>query len=147
MKDIRDEIEERLADASQRRVGLVNQIKGIDIEVETLKKMMELESQRHAHKVNPSPRRGLLSTTAPTVVVGSAPDLIEKILETGPHSKDELKEAGVQKGVFDPETAGRSIHITLVNMMRGNRIQVLPDGRFGLPEGRSPRPSDPPGAT
>ena len=147
MKDIRSEIDERLADASKRRADLGNQIKALEIEVETLKRMMEIESQRFGHEVDPSQRRVSLSTRAPTVVVGSAPDFIEKILEAGPHSKDELKEVGIQQGIFDPDTAGRSIHITLVNMVRGSRIQELPDGRYGLPESRSPRPSDPPGAT
>ena len=147
MKDISDALAERLDDANKRRVDLAGQIKAIDSEVELLKKMMELESQRLAHEAGPPRRRILWPTKAPTVVVASAPDFIEKILETGPHSKDELKEAGVQKGVFDPDTAGRSIHITLVNMMRGDRIRVLPDGRYGLPEDRSPQRSDPPGAT
>lgn len=147
MKDIRSEIEERLADANKRLTDLTSQIKDINIEVETLKKMMDLESQRLGHGVSPLQYRVSSSTKAPTAVVGSAPDFIEEFLQTGPHSKDQLKEVGIQKGVFDPDTAGRSLHITLVNMLRGNRIRELADGLYGLPEDHSPQRSDPPGAT
>ena len=147
MQDIRSEIEERLADASKRRADLMNQIKAIDIDVETLKKMMEIETQRHGNRGSGIRRRAHLSPGPISMSAESVADLIEKILEAGPRSKDVLKEIGIEKGIFDPDTAGRTIHITLVNMMRGNRIEVLPDGRYGLPGDRSPQRSDPPGAT
>ena len=147
MKDIRSEIAERLDDASKRRAGLVNQIKALETEVETLKRMMDIENQRHSDQVSPFLKRASLGSRSVLGSSRTAVDFIEGHLETGPHSKEELKEAGIQRGIFDPDTAGRTIHITLVNMVRGNRIQELPDGRYGLPEDRNPRPSDQPGAT
>ena len=147
MQDIRSEIEERLTDASKRRTDLVSLLKAIDIEVETLKKMMDLESQRHGNRGGGIRRRAHLSPRPISMSAESVADLIEKILEAGPRSKDELKEIGIEKGIFDSDNAGRTIHITLVNMLRGNRIQVLPGDRYGLPGDRSPQRSDPPGAT
>ena len=144
MKDIRDEITERLDDANKRRVDLAGQIKAIDSEVELLKRMMGFETKRLLHKVVPS----LVSLkTAALDAVTSAPDFIEGLLKTSPQTKDQLKEAGIQRGIFDPDTAGRTLHITLLNMLRGKRIRELPNGLYGPPEDRSPQRSDPPGAT
>ena len=147
MKDIRDEIAERLDDASKRRAGLASQIKALETEVETLKRMMDIENQRHGDQVSPFRKRAHLTPGSILEGTETAPDFIEGLLKTGPHTKDDLKEVGIQKGVFDPDTAGRSLHITLVNMLRGSRIRELADGFYGLPEDRSPQRSDPPGAT
>lgn len=147
MKDIRSEIAERLEDASKRRADLANQIKALETEVETLKRMMDIENQRHGDQGSPFRKRVHLIPRSISEGTETAPDFIEGLLKTGPHSKNKLKEAGIQKGIFDRETAGRSIHITLVNMLRGNRIRELADGLYGLPEDRSPQRSDPPGAT
>ena len=146
MKDIRNDIRERLADASRRRETVMELVKAVDVEVETLKRMMDIENQRQQYAsgsfslTSGLNRRSLASTS-------SVPSFIEEALRDGLLSKDELKDVGVQRGVLDSETAGRTLHITLVNLVRGNRIRELPDGRYGLPERESPRPSDPPGAS
>ena len=64
MQDIRSEIEERLADATKRRADLVNQIKALEIEVETLMKMMEIENQRLGDRAISFRKRASLSTAA-----------------------------------------------------------------------------------
>jgi hypothetical protein len=57
--------------------------------------------------------------------------LARKLAESGPRSKDDLSGFAVQEGYFpDSEHASSGVHATLVELLRGERISQLPDGRL-----------------
>jgi hypothetical protein len=57
--------------------------------------------------------------------------LARKLAEIGPRSKDDLSGFAVQEGYFpDTEHASSGVHATLVELLRGERISQLPDGRL-----------------
>jgi hypothetical protein len=57
--------------------------------------------------------------------------LARKLAEIGPRSKDDLSSFAVQEGYFpDTEHASPGVHATLVELLHGDRISKLPDGRL-----------------
>jgi hypothetical protein len=57
--------------------------------------------------------------------------LTRKLAETGPSSSDDLSNFAVQEGYFlDIEHARPGVHATLVELLSGDRISALKDGRL-----------------
>jgi hypothetical protein len=57
--------------------------------------------------------------------------LARKLAETGPRSTDDLSSFAVQAGYFpDTERASPGVRATLGQLLRGDRISQLPDGRL-----------------
>ena len=57
--------------------------------------------------------------------------LARKLAETGPRSSDDLSIFAVQEGYFsDTEHASSGVHATLVELLHGDRISQLSDGRL-----------------
>ncbi len=57
--------------------------------------------------------------------------LTRKLAETGPTSSDDLSNFAVQEGYFpDTEHARPGVHATLVELLSGDRISALKDGRL-----------------
>jgi hypothetical protein len=84
-------------------------------------RLMETERQRapDSPRVMALPRQPL------------ADFLARKLAEIGPRSKDDLSGFAVQEGYFpDTEHASSGVHATLVELLRGERISQLPDGRL-----------------
>lgn len=125
MRDLRDDLRERLGLLSERRQKAKAQydgeIRAIDTEEGPLKALLALEERR------------LGGPEHETKGMGSLPDFFAKMMENGPATKDELREAADILGFFtDAGAAGRVTHATLVNMVRGGRIRELAEGKFEL---------------
>jgi hypothetical protein len=55
--------------------------------------------------------------------------LVRRVNEAGPLSKDDLRQLAVRAGYFqDAETATRSVHATLLGIIKGGRVRELPNG-------------------
>jgi hypothetical protein len=56
--------------------------------------------------------------------------LVRAAAKYGPRSKEQFRAMAKEAGyVVD----GRTIHATVVNIVRGGRLEMLEDGRFGVP--------------
>lgn len=143
MKNILQDLKERLSDAANRRSALSEQVVAVDIEIDTIKRMLDLEMRLQADTPGNNLMRSPISAASPP----SAGDFVRVELRDGPKSKNELRELGVERGVFESKTAGRSLHATLINLARGNRVVILPGGKYGLPGNESPRSDNPAGAS
>jgi len=55
--------------------------------------------------------------------------LVRRVNEAGPLSKDDLRQLAVRAGYFqDAESATRSVHATLLGIIKGGRVRELPNG-------------------
>ena len=130
MKNILPDLQERLDDALSRHEATAEQMKAIDIEVEAIRRLLVIEERRRV----PDPPR--VSANLSRSVSSPEPAIfIEDILKDGPLSKDKIRNLCIESGAFGAGSAGRSVHFTLVNMMRGKRVIKLPDDRYSLPGG------------
>jgi hypothetical protein len=79
------------------------------------------------------PRAAQVAEPAP-VAVAQAPlpladFLVRRVNEAGPLSKDDLRQLAVRAGYFqDAESATRSVHATLLGIVKGGRVRELPNG-------------------
>ena len=130
MKNILPDLQERLDDAIGRREAVVKQMEAIDTEVEAIKRLLVVEERRHV------PDAPLVLVDSSRSVPSPEPAIfIEAALKDGPLPKNEIRDRCIKGGVLGAQSAGRSIHFTLVNMVRGNRVIKLPDDRYSLPGG------------
>jgi hypothetical protein len=55
--------------------------------------------------------------------------LVRRVNEAGPLSKDDLRQLAVRAGYFqDAASATRSVHATLLGIIKGGRVRELPNG-------------------
>jgi hypothetical protein len=55
--------------------------------------------------------------------------LVRRVNEAGPLSTDDLRQLAVRAGYFqDAESATRSVHATLLGIVKGGRVRELPNG-------------------
>lgn len=132
MRDIRDDLKERLAGIEARRASIRKALAETDDERTAILKLLEFENRRHTA---PPRSNGLLSSlgslAAAAAAVYSLPTYIEHALENRPLSKDEIKELTEKAGYFKgEESAGRVLHATLMNMERNGRVRVREDGKY-----------------
>ena len=130
MKNILPDLQERLDDATGRREAVVEQMKAIDTEVEAITRLVAIEERRHVPDTPPVQVHLSRSVPSPEPAI-----FIETALKDGPLPKNEIRDRCIEGGALDAGLAGRSLHFTLVNMMRGKRVIKLPDGRYSLPGG------------
>ena len=66
---------------------------------------------------------------APAAPLPLADFLVRRVNEAGPLSKDDLRLLAVRAGYFqDAESATRSVHATLLGIIKGGRVRELPNG-------------------
>ena len=142
MRDIRSDlqeratlIEEQVSAAHTHFQKIVQQLQNerdarvaeLKSEFAALGKVMEAELRRTGN-VPP------VVTSPPPPQLSLADFFVLKLNESGPMSKDELRNLAVKEGYFpDAETADRGVHATLIDFVRGDRIRQLPDGTFAPP--------------
>jgi hypothetical protein len=127
MRDIREDLKERIATNNKRRADLKAhydvQTKALDDETALLSRLLAFEE--HRFRVY----RGGREFPAPTIPL--AMFFVETLRKMGPMTKDELRRAAVKEGYFeDDDDGGRSTHASLLNSERGNRVKRLEDGRY-----------------
>jgi hypothetical protein len=81
----------------------------------------------------------------PAAVAGTAPPppthtpkspladfLCSAMAQTGVKTKEELRDLAQGAGYFGAGEGGRTIHATIVNLVRGGRVRELPDGKYAV---------------
>jgi hypothetical protein len=142
MRDIRNDlqdrvkfIEEQINAASAQFEKMIEQLQSerdgrvteLKAELAAIGKLLEAEQRR----LN-GPQLRPITPQAPQLSL--ADFLVRKLSETGPLSKDDLRNLAMKEGYFaDTESAARAMHATLMDILRSERIRQLPDGAFAPP--------------
>jgi hypothetical protein len=133
MKDIRQDLKERLADIEQERARLQARLAELTHIESGLKSLLEDEDKRwkptpEMLPLFPRPQvdgNGKYTSPLSRSIVDS--------LKFGPRSLKELKETARLDGIdFGDKNAGRSIHFALVGMAQNNLVERLENGKWRL---------------
>jgi hypothetical protein len=92
----------------------------LENEALTIRSLLDIEARRNATASK--------KPIAPKLPIG---DYFLRELQSGPKSKDELRDAAAAAGyVSGGENPGRSTHAILLNLIKAHRIMVGPDGKI-----------------
>jgi hypothetical protein len=118
MRDIREDLKERLRNLEADRDKHHAALKGIEENIAMIMRMLDIEDQQFPKHDDtgdaPSPTK-LLS------------DFIYEELGRRRMAKVEIRTAAEKAGY---ENAGRAVHLTLVNLQRFQRIRLGPDKKY-----------------
>jgi len=118
LRDIRPDLRDRLRVATAQRDHMRSAIAGLETAVELLEQMLAQEDQQYA-AANGS------TTAKPT---DSFPDFMLEKLRAGYSTKDSLRLAANEAGY---KVDGRSIHATLVNLLKRGQAVEISEGKYG----------------
>jgi hypothetical protein len=122
MRDIRQDLKERLNAAETVRAAAEKQLRAAQNEVDMLTALLNLEASRTVDIVSGPERK---SPDKPVA------DFIMDIIARAPSTKDEIKDYAAAARYFTVgDSPGRIIHATLVNLVRAGRVKALRDGRY-----------------
>jgi hypothetical protein len=117
MRDIREDLKERLSSLEARRAEHHAALKELDEQAAAVMRMLDMEDRRFPEqKPNGAP--------APTKALT---DFIYEELGRRKMNKAEIKVAAERAGY---ENVGRAVHLTLVNLERFGRISVGSDQKY-----------------
>jgi hypothetical protein len=124
MRDIRDDLRERLRTIEDERAALQAAMKAKGDEALAIMQLLDFEDKRfpaESADASPPPEK-------------PAADFIVDLARDQRLSKDEIRDALERAGYLrGAETPGRVVHATLVNLERANRIMVDSDGKYSVP--------------
>jgi hypothetical protein len=122
LRDIREDLKARLRDAVANRDLHAGKAQEYGKEVDVLTQLLDREEARFVAQK---------AAQAPTPKEPDEPlaDFLLKALRTRPMNKSDLREQATRAGYAGD---GRSIHLTVVNLSRANRVKELPHGVFAL---------------
>lgn len=123
MRDIRQDIHERLAADKKTRTTIQSELEKLDAKIDLLSRLLEVEEAR-------------IRTTSAVKALKIVPalpvsDFFVEVIKERPRTKDELRELAQAKGYFaESDSPGRAVHLTLVNMVRAGRIREKENGKY-----------------
>lgn len=125
MRDIRDDLNERLSAAREEHSELAEQIRSAQAKQAVVAK--KIQAYLDVLQVEDA-------TAVAPVKAQPAEDMTEfllTLLNGNPLDKDAIRSAAEANGTFNEVgSLGRSLHATLYNLERTNRISRLKDGRY-----------------
>jgi hypothetical protein len=141
MRDIREDLRERLDAFAAQRVELERQLAEVQTQETSYKVALRQEEQR-IRDLTDSRGASLFPTSAPAMnsdAATSSPALTFVILNAmvskrRPLALDEIKDAISNSFDFGEKAPGRSIHFGLVGLQRAGEVDRLPDGRWTIAE-------------
>ncbi|UFX43767.1 hypothetical protein HAP47_0031805 [Bradyrhizobium sp. 41S5] len=118
-RDIRSDLKERMISAAANRDHHQKLVDEFDAEVLMLMKLLDQEEKRFGK-----------SAQEPAADAIALPTFIVESLSRGRMDKDGLRHFAESKGVT---VDGRSLHATLINLVRAGRIKEVDEGLYDLP--------------
>jgi hypothetical protein len=126
-RDIRADLKERLRTAVVSRDDFLAKAKEFDSEIDLLTKLLDQEERRFGQKVEVE--KGSSDERAPLQ------DFLLKKLAHNEMTKDDMKVFAEHAGYFSSgASAGRSIHSTLLNLIRSGKVTTVAEGIYALSE-------------
>jgi hypothetical protein len=131
MRDIRDDLRERLSEISKRRAELESQLAELDAAEVTTNSLLHREDERWAvAERNPS-AAPLFVSSVPLQYEGNgkysspvAKFVLRTLAEQGPSDLPSLKRAARKAGIgFGEKSPGRSLHFLLTGMRQTGRVE------------------------
>jgi hypothetical protein len=113
LKDIRPDLKERLRTAVSERDQMRPILETLEQTITLLEQMIEQENRRYH--------------VAPTSPESSLADFIVQKMQAGLRTKDGLRSVAEEAGY---NVDGRSIHLTLVNLIKSGRAVEIGGGEF-----------------
>lgn len=139
MRDIREDLHERLADLDTR---YADEMRSYDekrsvLDAEHGRVIAEITRERDALSVMVAVEDRKAGTPAPIdikprALVPLSDFLITKAAAYGAVSKDELK-AEAEAAGYPEAKSGRQFHFVLMNVTKAHKLHRLPDGRYAHP--------------
>jgi len=117
-RDIRSDLQERMRTAVSSRDEYLAKAKAFDDEIDLLTRLLDQEEKRFSRKAEIGPKMLL-------------PDFILEKLSHNEMNKEEIKVFAEHAGYFEKgESSGRSIHFTLLNLIRSGKVTTVADGIY-----------------
>ena len=133
MRDIRQDLKERLGTVFTKRHSLTKELQSLDEQAARIKALLDAEDAMW-QEINPPLFEGLNDKTQSSPLSQVLLDVLRA--KDGPATLDELKDAAVRRGVpFGDKQPGRVIHFAMIGMAQHNLVARHADGRWGLAEG------------
>jgi hypothetical protein len=132
MRDIRQDLRERLDKLESERLELKTQLEQLSRREVTLKALLQEEDSRWATQVGlfPTEREPLLTNGDRTAY---AKFLVQAMATHEPMTLDVLKDLAHQKGVeFDGKNPGRVLHFALLGMSQNGVVEMVESGVWRL---------------
>lgn len=123
MRDIRADLRERLRVAAKERAQLIERVRTLEVRERRLRALLTEEELPTPGTHTPSLAGEHHGRRLREFVLGSLDDGHDWSLE-------QLKEHARGIGLMTVGTAGRSLNITLVNLLREGLVARLPNGRW-----------------
>jgi hypothetical protein len=135
MRDIRDDLIERLQASQTEQTRLNYRLKEIEAEMELIRRLVEIEMKRHP---SDEPKN------EPEIKISEF--VLNGLRERGPATKEQIRVSAEQEGYFkEGDSPGRTVHAVVTNLARTGKIKELPGGLFEYvkdAEGAKGPPSD-----
>ncbi len=124
MRDIREDLKERIRVEHARREPHQEALKQIDDNIAGLERLLATEESR-------SNGNGSVAAILPRPA-GNLTDYLTKMLKKAPRTLDEMRDAAVAAGYFEgaKESPGRAIHGKLLNPIRAGRVIKDAEGKY-----------------
>ncbi len=133
MRDIRDDLQERLDGIATERVKLQAQVAALEALEATFKTALREEEVRIAKSSMTAQTKQLPFPATTSMFLG---DVIKRVMKAKdrPLATDEIRDDIVNSKAFDfgEKKPGRSVHFGLVSLQNGGAVQRLPDGRWTM---------------
>ena len=131
MRDIRQDLKERLASVFAKRTSLMKELNEVDEQASMIKALLEAEDSMW-REINPPLFEG--ANEKPSSPLSQV--LLDCLrTRAGAASLDELKDAAVQRGIpFGGKQPGRVIHFAMLGMAQHDLVERTSDGRWELKE-------------
>jgi len=141
MRDIREDLRERLDILAAERAKLQMRVQAIELQEASYKAALREEEARVAQSSSENQTNPLPFPTASAVLLG--PVIMRVMRAKGrPLALDEIRDEIVNSGMFDfgEKKPGRSVHFGLMSLQNGGELTRLVDGRWTLPQSASADP-------
>ena len=126
MRDIRQDLKERIAAEAARREPLQAAIEQIDQNIDSLTSLLAQEESRASGNG--------VDKTVHARPTGPLQDYLLRMLGKGPKSLEELRASATAAGYFEgsSESPGRAVHSKLLNPIRAGHVARDEDKKYRL---------------